>query len=135
MLSRQCLWNKQEGDLHITFEDENQKVCISFIMYNYKVVLSICRVSLLWAEWHQLHQILTHCDYERQHTQWCSCWCSPLRITWGKLHWKIHSNSFKEHNSCPLLPGNCLLHILMELVTIEFSHKGANTKRYKPAEG
>lgn len=69
MLSRQCLWNKQEGDLHITFEDENQKECISFIMYNYKVVLSICRVSLLWAEWHQLHQILTHCDYERQHTQ------------------------------------------------------------------
>lgn len=60
-------WNKQEQNPHITREDENQKVCISFIISQDE--LSICRASLLWAECHQLPQILTTSDYERQHTQ------------------------------------------------------------------
>lgn len=41
-------WNKQEGDPHITCEDENQKVCFGFIISQDE--LSICRASLLWAE-------------------------------------------------------------------------------------
>lgn len=84
MLSKQCLWKKQEGDLHITCEDGNQKVCISFIMYNHEVVLSICRLSLLWAEWHQLHQILTHCCYERQNTQMLFLLMSSMENNLGK---------------------------------------------------
>lgn len=94
-----------------------------------KILLSVCRVSLLWSEWHQLHQILTHCDYERQHTQMMLLLMFSIENgenweqLWENRTGKYTQNSLMEHNSCPLLPGKCLLHILMKLVTIEFSHK------------
>lgn len=94
-----------------------------------KILLSVCRVSLLWSEWHQLHQILTHCDYESQHTQMMLLLMFSIENgenweqLWENRTGKYTQNSLMEHNSCPLLPGKCLLHILMKLVTIEFSHK------------